>query len=296
MHAPLALAALLVSAVVAKPIDKRVLVVETDFAVVVETVFVTADAAPATTTVDPVTTSAVAAEFTHIAWTHTAHSWKPKTTATNKATTTAAPVEPTTTAAAPTTTTEAATTSAASTPAPTTADSYQAAILLHHNLHRANHSSNALSWSDELASAAYDWASQCNYEHNTDVGDVAGGYGQNIAAGAPADQITNVITDMMYNGEMPYYADYYGDANPDFSNFDKFGHFTQIVWANTVSVGCATVQCSSLEGVGSDVSPIMTVCNYSPAGNMGGEYAANVLRPLGEATIYGTYGVTGDYS
>jgi hypothetical protein len=97
-----------------------------------------------------------------------------------------------------------------------------------------------------------------------------GGYGQNIAAGSPPDQISSVITNLFYNNEEPNFAGLYGQATPsninDEAAFDGWGHFTQVVWKGTTSVGCATVQCPTLQNTGSDVAPYFTVCNYKPAG------------------------------
>jgi len=95
-----------------------------------------------------------------------------------------------------------------------------------------------------------------------------GGYGQNIAAGVKPDNVSAVITDLFYNGEVNYYNNLYGQANPDMSNFEKWGHFSQIVWKSTSQVGCATVDCTSqgLANVGQYVSPFFTVCNYKSPG------------------------------
>jgi hypothetical protein len=65
----------------------------------------------------------------------------------------------------------------------------------------------------------------------------------------------------------------YGQATPsniDTDAFDKWGHFSQIIWADTTDVGCATVDCTSqgLGNVGSNVPPFFTVCNYYPAGKI----------------------------
>ena len=95
-----------------------------------------------------------------------------------------------------------------------------------------------------------------------------GGYGQNIAAGAPASNISAVITDSFYNGEVNYFNGLYGEANPDMTEFEHWGHFSQIVWKATGSVGCAVQNCTSqgLGNVGADVAPFFTVCNYKGAG------------------------------
>lgn len=100
-----------------------------------------------------------------------------------------------------------------------------------------------------------------------------GGYGQNIAAGVDGDSVARVITDMFYNGEVNYYENLYGQESPDMSNFESWGHFSQIVWATTTKVGCATQYCSGgLANTGSNVPPYFTVCNYDPPGNYAGEY------------------------
>ncbi len=72
---------------------------------------------------------------------------------------------------------------------------------------------------------------------------------------------------LMYNGEMLNYPLPYVQDNVDTSNFEGWGHFSQIVWKATREVGCATQQCPN--GVGntqSGVGPYFTVCNYSPPG------------------------------
>jgi hypothetical protein len=107
----------------------------------------------------------------------------------------------------------------------------------------------------------------------------------------------------MYNDEIGYYPLPFGVASPDMSNFEKWGHFSQIVWKSTTSVGCYTQYCpNGLANTGSGVSPYFTVCNYSPpgehqsltfvefhvdssTGNFAGEYGANIPAPGGEAVV-----------
>lgn len=161
---------------------------------------------------------------------------------------------------------------------------YKSAVLHAHNLHRANHSVPALEWDGELEKCARELAQKCIYRHDVTIG--PGGYGQNIAAGVEAPNITAVISDMFYNGEEPLYAAFYGQE-PDMGNFEAWGHFTQIVWKDTTHVACYTTtnECSKLDGAGGGVSPYFTVCNYKGPGNYAGQYAANVLAPKGEATV-----------
>lgn len=89
----------------------------------------------------------------------------------------------------------------------------------------------------------------------------------------------------MYNGEVNNYPGPYGSDNPDLSNFESWGHYSQIVWRSTASVGCATQYCpQGLSGAGAGVPPYFTVCDYYPAGNFVGEFS-NVGAPLGGATV-----------
>ena len=94
-----------------------------------------------------------------------------------------------------------------------------------------------------------------------------------------------MINNEMYNGEIDFYPLPYG-VEPDMSNFEQWGHYSQIVWSSTTHVGCANQYCpGGLANTGSDVSPYFTVCNYSPPGNFGGQYGANVKKPGNMATV-----------
>ncbi|KAL4915122.1 CAP domain-containing protein [Aspergillus aurantiobrunneus] len=161
------------------------------------------------------------------------------------------------------------------------ANDYQSKVLHSHNVHRANHSSPDLTWSSDLEASARVLASRCVYEHDANIN--GGGYGQNIGYGTSADDVDIMISNLMYNDEMGFFENLYGLATPDFGLFDKWGHFSQIVWKASTQVGCATVQCDSLGNVDSTSAVPFTVCNYNPQGNVGGEYGTNVLAPLGKA-------------
>ncbi|KAJ5091709.1 SCP-like extracellular protein [Penicillium alfredii] len=169
-------------------------------------------------------------------------------------------------------------TTTTSSAAPTATNSYQHNVLYSHNVHRSNHSANSLEWSDSLAHSAHDLAKDCVYQHNTKLD--GGGYGQNIGYGKSEKDVGQMISNLMYNDEMGYFEDLYGQDDPDMALFDKWGHFSQIVWKGTTHVGCSTVTCQSLGNVDSSEALPFTVCNYSPAGNMQKEYANNVNRPL----------------
>lgn len=93
-----------------------------------------------------------------------------------------------------------------------------------------------------------------------------GGYGQNIGAGYTQARVPSMIGNSMYNNEMENYPSDYGNPNPDMTNFENWGHFSQIVWRATTQVGCATQQCSGGLSGADGVPPSFTVCNYMPPG------------------------------
>lgn len=97
-----------------------------------------------------------------------------------------------------------------------------------------------------------------------------GNYGQNIGAGFTADEIPKMITNSMYDNEINFYPGPYGADTIDMTNFAAWGHYSQIVWTSTLSVGCFTQDCTQqggLQGTGDPrVRPLFTVCNYYPSG------------------------------
>ncbi|EEA23237.1 hypothetical protein TMatcc_002096 [Talaromyces marneffei ATCC 18224] len=300
MKGSLFVGALCVLGAAASPLNKRVLV--TDIEVTVVTVTVTETPGAATTSV-PASTISVAATTNPVAaaanvntdfplppWTETETETAIVVPSSTPSTPTFVAPEPTIVAPEPSITADPTTavvettsTSTSVTPAGTDA-AYQAKILDSHNIHRSNHSAPALAWNETLAQSALALASTCDYHHDTSLGPAAG-YGQNIAFGVGCDNVDQIITNMMYNEEMMYYQGLYGEANPDMTNFENWGHFSQIVWLDTTTVGCATVTCSPLAESGSSMSLPFTVCNYYPAGNYGGEYGDNVLAPLGNPMV-----------
>jgi uncharacterized protein YkwD len=134
-------------------------------------------------------------------------------------------------------------------------------ILNAHNLLRAEVGVAPLAWSDTLATSAQDWADHLaardEFTHST--GDT---YGENLWKGTAGHYS---LTDMVNSwGEEKQYFNP-GNPFPDVSttgNWADVGHYTQIVWRDTVEVGCGLAS-----GNGWDV----LVCQYAPPGNYQGE-------------------------
>jgi hypothetical protein len=75
------------------------------------------------------------------------------------------------------------------------------------------------------------------------------------------------ITDMWVNGEQGLFPwDQQGQPNPDMGGFDGWGHFSQVVWVNSQTVGCATQLCKKGSPMSDSMDVYFTVCDYGPAG------------------------------
>ena len=172
-------------------------------------------------------------------------------TPTRAATVTVAAAGTSSPTATPTATLVVAPTGAAGATAMDSAD-----MLSAHNSWRQRFSVPALVWDNSVAAVAQDWANQMaasgNFAHRPN-----NAFGENIWAGTsgffmPIDAVNS------WGSEV---ADY--DFATNTCAQDKVcGHFTQLVWANTLRVGCAKAT-----GKGND----FIVCNYDPPGNITGQ-------------------------
>jgi len=129
-----------------------------------------------------------------------------------------------------------------------------------HNAARMDYGAANLTWSDDLAAVAQEWADGCVFEHSDGI---LGPYGENLAAGTGNFTIPACI------GLWVEEASEYDPANPAAS------HFTQVVWKSTTQVGCAVASCGNIfpETYG---NASYYVCEYSPAGNIIGQFPENV--------------------
>ena len=104
-------------------------------------------------------------------------------------------------------------------------------------------------WNTSLASLAANWAARCHLGHPT-----GRHYGQNGFA-RKANALNPIVGIHNWYNEKP------GNG----------GHYTQVVWASSRTIGCAMHRCNPLRGAFNNEGPATWfVCNYWPGGNSGG--------------------------
>ncbi|KAK7092162.1 uncharacterized protein [Littorina saxatilis] len=136
-------------------------------------------------------------------------------------------------------------------------------ILKVHNDYRAKQGASnmpKLEWDSTLESGAQEWADKCVFKHK--------GMGENLAwNSAVTDPEEKLIDTAMEN----FYNEYkrYSYGTTGCGNYNAC-HYTQIVWAKTTKVGCATKMCDGLANAYNKKTWFL-VCRFDPVGNWGGE-------------------------
>ena len=135
---------------------------------------------------------------------------------------------------------------------------FTSAILNSTNFFRSEQNATAVTYNETLADFASNYLDHddCAFQHS------GGPYGENIAIGC-SDASGCVEA---WGDERSGY-DY---NNPGFS--ETTGHFTQLVWKNTTTVGCGRRLCGN--------SSWFLVCEYWPRGNVIGEFGDEVGRQV----------------
>ena len=140
---------------------------------------------------------------------------------------------------------------------PVQEDGQLAGITAAHNAVRQQTASMPdLVWDEELAGYAQQWANElvkqdCGLEHRPNTGEFAQQHGENLFAGGGTTFTPDQVVGL-WAAEVSEYN--YSDN----SCTGVCGHYTQIVWADSLKLGCAIGKCSGSE---------VWVCNYSPPGN-----------------------------
>ncbi|CAI5982680.1 unnamed protein product [Closterium sp. NIES-64] len=112
----------------------------------------------------------------------------------------------------------------------------------------------AQAWATTLTNSTYN----CGLSHGGNPGE-----GQNLSGGGPAGYYSNgaAVSWWVGEGDLYTYAVFSGGCST--GNWADCGHYTQVIWNNTRTVGCGKASC----GTKADV----WACNYYPPGNYGGQ-------------------------
>ncbi|KAL2927625.1 Pathogenesis-related protein 1 [Bienertia sinuspersici] len=123
-----------------------------------------------------------------------------------------------------------------------------------HNAARAAVGVGNLHWDNKVAAYAQQYANKrkgdCALQHS------GGPYGENIAVGGGDFTGTDAVK--LWVAEK---ANYTYSSNTCAPNA-QCGHYTQVVWRNSVRLGCARVKCNT--------GSFFITCNYDPRGNIVG--------------------------
>ncbi|CAJ1961440.1 unnamed protein product [Sphenostylis stenocarpa] len=124
-----------------------------------------------------------------------------------------------------------------------------------HNAARSQVGVGNIVWDDTVAAFAQNYANQrkdCQLIHSGG----GGKYGENIAMSTGDMSGTEAVK--LWVDEKPYY-----DHASNTCVGGECRHYTQVVWRNSVGLGCAKVRC--------DNGGTFITCNYSPPGNYIGQ-------------------------
>ena len=112
-----------------------------------------------------------------------------------------------------------------------------------------------MAWSSAIAAVAQAWTDKCVFA------DTSNGYGSNAFAGTgtytPADVVQSWVSE---------------DADYDYATNScaagkECGHYTQVVWRDSVGLGCGKTTCTKNNPFGGSGAWQLWVCNYNPPGN-----------------------------
>ncbi|TRZ01150.1 hypothetical protein DNTS_017553 [Danionella cerebrum] len=117
-------------------------------------------------------------------------------------------------------------------------------------------------WDESLRIVAEAYAAKCIWEHNPELDNLD--LGENLFVSTGMINVSQGV-----QGWFDEYKNY--DYNTTFCEENKMcGHYTQLVWADTSRIGCATHKCDTLKNLNFRKATIL-VCDYYPPGNYEGE-------------------------
>ena len=146
---------------------------------------------------------------------------------------------------------------------------FTSAILNSTNFFRREHNASVATWNATLAMFADDYLANdtdCTFAHS------GGPYGENLAVGY---QSVHGAVDGWGNERKEY-----NFKHPGFT--EETGHFSQLVWKTSVTVGCGRRLCGG-KAQGEKSTGWFLACEYWPRGNIIGQFAEEVQGKVAQA-------------
>ena len=122
-----------------------------------------------------------------------------------------------------------------------------------------------MTWLPLLGIVSNNWATRCKWAHSGTVG-----VGENLYATTVRTSPINFNPSSPVNswGNEKIYYNY----TTNICTVGKVcGHYTQVVWDDSVQLGCAYQDCPMIQGIPWANGGTIVVCQYYPAGNWWGE-------------------------
>ncbi len=147
-------------------------------------------------------------------------------------------------------------------------------LLSAHNAERATVNMKPLAWSATLATDAQRWAeklAKSGQFNHADGADNAGNHGENLWMGTRGAYTLEEMVGSWTNEKRMFKPGRFPDVSTT-KNWMDVGHYTQLIWHSSRSVGCAIV---------ANRSDDYLVCRYDPPGNWVGQdpFGADTIPP-----------------
>jgi uncharacterized protein YkwD len=121
-----------------------------------------------------------------------------------------------------------------------------------------------LTWSSTVADYAQSYSEQCTWKHS------GGQYGENIYAAFGMTATPDDVVNAWVSEAADY--DYATNTCTPSGMITECGHYTQVVWRDSLRLGCGMTMCTTGSPFGSGGEPwLFWVCDYDPPGNFVGQ-------------------------